>query len=245
MARAPAPQRRSAIPRSASIRRPTGSIIIGRGSIRRRGDGSCSRTRSGMAGGSILYAYVQNDPLNNTDPTGLFLWPWETPVAVAGGTAAQRADYQSAAAAVLSTPRGQQLEQQIIGPWYWHGSPQTIQITPGVSCGACVNFYKYPDGTLTSTNTVLVDPSYHPELQTTAGPQAASDVRILAHELGHSVTGTQDSGPGQMDNINQNENPIVKALGLPERTQYGSPSGGASPTGETRYDSSGAQASPK
>ena len=39
---------RSASPASASISRPTVSITTARGTIRRRGDGSCSPIRSGM-----------------------------------------------------------------------------------------------------------------------------------------------------------------------------------------------------
>jgi hypothetical protein len=186
-----------------------------------------------------VYAYVGNDPLNLTDPSGMFLWPWESPVSVTGGTPTQRAQYESTVTAVLSTPRGQQLQEQIVGPWYWHGNPQSIQIIPGVECGACAIFDQNLIGTLTSTNTVQVDPNFHPIIQTTAGPVVAGDARIIAHELGHSVTGIQDTGPGQMDNVIQNENPIVKALGLPERTQYGSPSGG------TQYDTSDMQGASK
>ena len=59
-------------------------------------------------------------------------------------------------------------------------------------------------------------------LQPTAGPQPASTERIVGHELGHSATGTADDGPNRMNNVNQNENPIVTHLPHPEppRTQY-------------------------
>jgi len=70
----------------------------------------------GYAGGINLYAYVGNDPLNNTDPSGQFLWPWESPVTVTGGTSFQRTYYENIAALVLATPRGQQLQQEIEGP---------------------------------------------------------------------------------------------------------------------------------
>ena len=39
-------------------------------------------------------------------------------------------------------------------------------------------------------------------------------LRALAHEIGHSVTQNEDQ------NVLSNENPIVRALGLPERTGY-------------------------
>jgi RHS repeat-associated protein len=180
----------------------------------------------GYSGGTNLYAYVGNDPLNRVDPTGLFLWPWESAVTVTGGTPFQRTYYENIVALDLATPRGQQLQQQIEGPWYWHGSPQTIVLTPtppgcGIACSVFSNNV--------SQNTVLIDPNMRTLVQTTAGPIVATDTRTVAHELGHSVTGTQDTGPGNMDNVIQNENPIAQALGEPARTQYGTSGGG------TRY----------
>jgi len=48
----------------------------------------------------------------------------------------------------------------------------------------------------------------------------ASAERIMAHELGHAF-GTGDEGPGSMDNINENENEIMSALGEKyRRTKY-------------------------
>jgi hypothetical protein len=38
--------------------------------------------------------------------------------------------------------------------------------------------------------------------------------------LSPSVTGTLDDGPGNMNNVNQNENPVAKQLKQPERTTY-------------------------
>jgi hypothetical protein len=34
------------------------------------------------------------------------------------------------------------------------------------------------------------------------------------------TTGTQDDGPGKMNNVNENENPIRVELGDPKRTKY-------------------------
>ena len=55
---------------------------------------------------------------------------------------------------------------------------------------------------------------------TTEGPRHPTLIQILAHELGHVVTGAKDDGPDQMNNTNRNENPIMKELGAPERTAY-------------------------
>jgi hypothetical protein len=56
------------------------------------------------------------------------------------------------------------------------------------------------------------------------GSVNASAERILAHELGHAF-GTGDEGPGNLDNVNENENPITEALGEKfKRTKYDGPS---------------------
>ena len=52
-------------------------------------------------------------------------------------------------------------------------------------------------------------------VETTQGPQVASFESILAHEIGHAVTGTPDP-----DNVPINENPIRKELNEPERLRY-------------------------
>ena len=55
------------------------------------------------------------------------------------------------------------------------------------------------------------------------GKTNASAERILAHELGHAI-GTGDEGPGNMNNVNENENPIMEALGDQfKRTKYNGP----------------------
>ena len=64
------------------------------------------------------------------------------------------------------------------------------------------------------------DPSRTKPVETTAGKIDASPERIIAHEAGHAITGTGDSGPNRMDNSKQNENPIMKELGQPERVKY-------------------------
>ena len=37
--------------------------------------------------------------------------------------------------------------------------------------------------------------------------------RIFAHELGHTAMGNLDNGPGRMNNVNWNENPVMRLLG--------------------------------
>jgi hypothetical protein len=45
--------------------------------------------------------------------------------------------------------------------------------------------------------------------------------RIFAHELGHAAMGNLDNGPGSMNNVNWNENPVMRQLGnFNDRTTY-------------------------
>jgi hypothetical protein len=67
---------------------------------------------------------------------------------------------------------------------------------------------------------VRIDFRYHPNVETTAGIIPATTTRLLAHEFGHAIMGTQDDGPGRMNNIRQNETPIMLELGEPERLSY-------------------------
>jgi hypothetical protein len=125
------------------------------------------------------------------------------PITVGGGTVAQENDVIKDMAAIFGTSRGQQLEAK-----YSQQNPLNIDITNGTT-GA------YPN-----SNNVFIDLSYHPDVQTTDGWIPSSSLRILAHETGHAATGTHDDGPGQMNNVNQNENPIMQQLGQPARISY-------------------------
>jgi RHS repeat-associated protein len=157
-----------------------------------------------------LYAYAGGNPISNRDPLGLFLWPWESPVTVTGGTPDQQTAVVSIVNNVLNTLRGQDLLNQIVGPWYWHGDPKLLTLNSGGNNSA----------DLGGPN-VYVDPCSHPLIHTTMGIQPASTARIIAHELGHAVTGVGDTGPGNMDNVILNENPIATQLGEPySRTRY-------------------------
>lgn len=68
---------------------------------------------------------------------------------------------------------------------------------------------------------MVVDPTYHPVVNTVDGPQTAPSVVVLGHEVGHAATGADD-GPSidRMENVNASENPIRDELGLPRRTTY-------------------------
>lgn len=161
-------------------------------------------------GDSNLYAYVSDDPVNFFDPAGLFLWPWQTPVYATGGTPTQRAAVEASVRDILATPRGKEMEAKIRGPWYWPGKPVEVRLNTTGD-----NYCPRSPGQLAH-----VDPTAHPVIQTTAGPQPASTSRIIAHELGHAVFGTRDDGPGRMNNVIANENPIAVALGQAARTRY-------------------------
>ena len=114
-------------------------------------------------------------------------------------TAALTAAYQQ----ILSTRTGAGLEFTLESS----ATIYTITNVPGV-----------PAQFISSTNTISLDPNFTPVLQTTDGPQVASTDILLAHELGHAVTGLPDEGP--MNVIDAVENSYRADLGLPARTAY-------------------------
>lgn len=71
-------------------------------------------------------------------------------------------------------------------------------------------------------NHIDFDPSFNPNINTTQGSKPASSIRILAHEIGHTpaADGCLDDGPGRMNNVLRNENPIANSLGEYSRTTY-------------------------
>lgn len=69
------------------------------------------------------------------------------------------------------------------------------------------------------TRAVYVDPYNAVELPTTNGMQRTPLEVVLGHELGHA-NGEDDDGLNRMNNVNTNENPIRRDLGLPPRTSY-------------------------
>jgi RHS repeat-associated protein len=164
----------------------------------------------GQAAGPSLYAYTGDDPLGHTDPLGLFLYPLERPIKIYGATSyAQEKAVQDAIDQVLSTPRGQEMLEKIEGPWYEHGTPQSLYISD------------YGDiDSLAGEGVLFINPNANVWIQTSNEKIVATISRMIAHELGHSLMGDHDDGKCSMNNINKNENPIMKALGQPLRTAY-------------------------
>ncbi len=137
---------------------------------------------------------------------GLFSHPVpSTGVRAVGGSPLQQVNVQISASHVFSTPRGAQLQGMIdargfgVNVWIISGRGRGVGPTP---------------------SDVYIDPTMRVNVITTMGSVLASLDRILAHELGHAITGIKDDGPGNMANVFANENPIMDALGEPRRTQY-------------------------
>lgn len=154
----------------------------------------------GFAGGDVnLYAYVFNAPLTFLDPLGLRI-----------DLSMSSPELNRALELVKRTKRGRELYDAM------DRDSRTCQI---VSLRGFQNAAR-----IRGTCNIVIDPDFHPEIPTLAGRKSASTARILAHEMGHAATNVGDTGPGQMDNIILNENPVVTELGLSPRTGYTVPS---------------------
>jgi RHS repeat-associated protein len=159
----------------------------------------------GEDGGLNLYGYVGNGPVMRVDPLGL-LWPWQATTTVDGGTKEQQDQVKAMLKRIFATPRGKCLKKNI------RKGDDQVQIhlgNYGMKMGALGNEIRF-------------DPSFNPNINTTYGVQPASSERILGHEIGHTpaADGACDDGPGRMNNVLRNENPIANSLGQPSRTTY-------------------------
>ncbi|MGI0134793.1 MAG: RHS repeat-associated core domain-containing protein, partial [Candidatus Micrarchaeaceae archaeon] len=142
---------------------------------------------------------------------------YDKTVKIKNATEAQTASIRNMLYKIAQTPRGEFLSELAVN------SKITVTIN--------VNDQHADDGYLIGTKgTVDIDPNFHPKISTTVGVIRATTIRVLAHELGHAITGALDDGPNNthMHNVNENENPIVTHLNPPEpaRTAYYCPPGG-------------------
>lgn len=207
----------------------------------------------GIMGGTNLYAYVGDDPLNAIDPLGLMpdkpaqqqntmvQQQSDSPEAAKasaqragavssqkignvwfnayGGSAAER----SAQLAVMSqdlttTDRGGEMlkvlegrKSGFLGLW---GDPQPFDI---ILWANPLKSYSTQGG-----NFIVLDPSQIGAPYTSAtGGGTYSLQRIFAHEMGHAAMRNLDNGPGAMNNVNWNENVLMRQLGdFNDRTTY-------------------------
>lgn len=147
---------------------------------------------------------------------------WQT-FKVRGGSIADRSSVEDATREVLATPRGHEMLDTLQSRWmtthFLTVPPFYIDLTYKDKFAAIDDY------------TIAVDPRSRPEVyESVWSPTgivqraAPEDLRAaIAHELGHAVMGAKDDGPRQMNNVNQNENPVRRALGMNERSSYRGP----------------------
>lgn len=156
-------------------------------------------------------------PVWGDDEANEFLIDGKT-FAVRGGDFDLRQSVADALAKIFSTPRGTEMLSLIKERW----SDFHVYLSSGIAGGFAITSHKNSFG----SNFVVIDPYYESKVATTAGAIPYTIERLLAHELGHAIFGTKDCTEGDtkcMQNVLENENPIMAALGQPERTSYFTP----------------------
>jgi hypothetical protein len=136
------------------------------------------------------------------------------PIRVYAGDASQRSMVMDAIEAIFTaTDQGGSM-RSALEVRRASGAVKTLEI---VVINSGRTFTNRIGGQIIAIDTEDVGSSY-----TSLNPGATySWARILAHELGHAAMGAKDNGPGKMNNVNANENVVMRQLGdKNDRTEY-------------------------
>jgi RHS repeat-associated protein len=171
----------------------------------------------GLNAGWNPYNYVESNSLNNVDLLGLYLYPWEKPIQIIGGTLEQQQLIKIALNRLFTTEKGQEILQTIKGTFFEHGIPQFIYVNNNANNHGELHKHFYGD-----YGTMDLDPNPNdaPCFNSYNNAYKASLARMMGHEFGHSALGDSDDGFGNMNNIVDNENIVAKELNEPLRTSY-------------------------
>ncbi len=150
------------------------------------------------------YAYANNNPYKFVDPDGRkveFAW-----------SQGNDAVFRSAIAELMKSEHGRRLYNKLDTDKDSSGKDVHYKITDAdIKNKASYDFVD---------KVISIDPNWSAKVQTTEGKKSTPLSILLGHEIGHAATYTLDVGLDNMDNVNENENPIRRELGYPERTKY-------------------------